>query len=252
MNELGKNPIGILSGSTLKLIGCLLMAIDHVGYHLFPEIQILRIIGRLSMPIFAYLIADGCYYTKNKLKHFLLIFISGLIFLIGVKIFDGYWYFNIFTQFSISVLYIYLVQFLQKFIAKHNKKSLTIPISILIILSSFILGYYLFELIPFEYGFATTLLPVFVSMLYIKDFSNHKAVKYIDNIFTKVFVTAIFLILICVQFYNNEIQRFCLLALPLLLLYNGKVGVKKLKYFFYLFYPAHIAIICVIKMLMTM
>ena len=66
------NPIGFLSGSTIKIIACILMAIDHIGYHLYPEITILRIIGRLSMPLFAFFIAEGCYYTKNKLKHFLL------------------------------------------------------------------------------------------------------------------------------------------------------------------------------------
>ncbi len=249
MIEKSKNPIGILSGSTLKLIACLLMAIDHIGYHLYPENDILRIIGRLAMPVFAFLIAEGCYYTKNKLKHFLLIFITGLLFLFGVKIFEGSWYFNIFTQFSISVLYIYLIQFLQKYIKNSNKKILPFLFSLLIFIISLTAGYYLFKLIPFEYGFATTLLPIFVSMLYIKKYTNNKVVNYIDNIFTKVFVTAIFLFLVCLQFKDNPIQTYSFLALPLLLLYNGEVGNKKLKYFFYLFYPLHIIIICLIKMI---
>lgn len=248
MKEVSKNPFGILSSSTLKLIGCILMAIDHVGYHLFPGVQILRIIGRLSMPIFAFLIAEGCFYTKNKLKHFLLIFLCGLIFLVGVKIFDGYWYFNIFTQFSISVLYIYLVQYLQKFIFNHNKKYITIPISFIILSASLIAGYYLFELIPFEYGYAVTLLPVFVSMLYIREYVNENIAKYFDNIFTKVFITAIFLLLTCLFFVKHDTQWYSFYALPLILLYNGEVGIKKLKYFFYSFYPAHIAVICLIKM----
>jgi hypothetical protein len=110
MMEVKKNPIGLLSSSTLKLIGCILMAIDHIGYHLFPKILILRVIGRLAMPIFAFMIAEGCHYTKNKLKHFLLIFGSGIIFLLGVKILDGSWFGNIFLQFSVSIIYIYLIQ----------------------------------------------------------------------------------------------------------------------------------------------
>ena len=88
----------------IKILACILMAIDHIGFHLFPDLIILRIIGRLSMPLFAFFIAEGCYYTKNKLKHFLLIFISGLIFLFGVKIFANFWYYNIFLIFSLSNL----------------------------------------------------------------------------------------------------------------------------------------------------
>ena len=65
--SINSNPFGIISGSTLKIIGCILMLIDHIGYHLYPKIEILRIIGRLSMPIFAFLISEGCFYTKNKL-----------------------------------------------------------------------------------------------------------------------------------------------------------------------------------------
>ena len=165
----------------------------------------------------------------------------------GVKIFDGIWYFNIFTQFSISVLYIYLIQYLQKFISSKGNKILKTITSIIIFSISLLLGYYLFELIPFEYGFLTTLLPVFVSMLYIKKYSDSKVIKYFDNHLLKVLITAIFLILIYKDLGSN-IQIYSLLSIPILILYNGEVGCKKLKYFFYLFYPVHIAIICLIKM----
>lgn len=249
MSKSNNNPIGLISGSTLKIIGCILMIVDHVGCILFPRIMFFRIVGRLAMPIFAFLIAEGCYYTKNKLKHFLLIFISGMIFLIGVWIFSGMWYFNIFIQFSISVLYIYLIQYLQKFISSKDNKIFKTIISIIIFSISLMIGYYLFKFIPFEYGFFTTLLPVFVSMLYIKKYSESKIIKYIDNHFTKVFITFIFLILIYIEF-RISIQIYSLLSIPILLLYNGEAGCKKMKYFFYLFYPAHIIIIFLIRMLL--
>ena len=46
-----------LNGNQLKIIALITMAIDHIGMYLFPQILFLRIIGRLSMPIFAYMIA---------------------------------------------------------------------------------------------------------------------------------------------------------------------------------------------------
>ena len=64
-----------LTGNALKLLAALFMTIDHIGVVLFPRVLILRIIGRLALPIFAYMIAEGCKYTRNKKKYFGMIFI---------------------------------------------------------------------------------------------------------------------------------------------------------------------------------
>ncbi|MBQ1272109.1 MAG: DUF2344 domain-containing protein [Clostridia bacterium] len=49
--------------------------------------------------------------------------------------------------------------------------------------------------------------------------------------------------------FRFTIQVFNVIALPILALYNGKVGTRKLKYFFYAFYPAHLGVIMLIKMI---
>ncbi len=41
------------------------MVIDHVGLFFFPHIVIMRVIGRLAFPLFAWLIANGAHYTHN-------------------------------------------------------------------------------------------------------------------------------------------------------------------------------------------
>ena len=61
---------GFLSGSVLKILACVFMFIDHLGVIIFPDVYILRAVGRLAMPIFAWMLAEGCFYTKNKLNHF--------------------------------------------------------------------------------------------------------------------------------------------------------------------------------------
>ena len=101
-----KNKLGILSNSTLKILACIFMFIDHIGYHLLPHIYVLRLIGRLSFPIFAFLIVEGCKYTRNKLKHFLLIFSIGFGYFIFVYLYANLVYGSIFITFSFSILYL--------------------------------------------------------------------------------------------------------------------------------------------------
>lgn len=58
----------LLSGNQLKIIAMITMLIDHIGVNLFPSVTIMRVIGRLSFPIFAYMIAEGCRYTRDRKK----------------------------------------------------------------------------------------------------------------------------------------------------------------------------------------
>lgn len=49
----------------IKVIAALTMLIDHIGYILYPSSLSFRIIGRLSMPLYAYCIARGFYYSRQ-------------------------------------------------------------------------------------------------------------------------------------------------------------------------------------------
>lgn len=59
-----------MSTFQLKLLAVVLMVIDHIGYFLMPSNLILRIIGRLSFPLFAFLIVKGYKYTSNSKRFF--------------------------------------------------------------------------------------------------------------------------------------------------------------------------------------
>ena len=77
-----ENRFTILTGNQLKLIAAAAMLLDHMGILLFPRITIFRILGRLAYPVFAFMIAEGCRYTRNKLRYFLMLFGLGT----GVRI----------------------------------------------------------------------------------------------------------------------------------------------------------------------
>ena len=49
----------------IKLVAMITMLIDHLGAAVFPQYRILRVIGRVAFPIYAYCIAVGCAYTRN-------------------------------------------------------------------------------------------------------------------------------------------------------------------------------------------
>lgn len=63
----------------LKLVAMVSMLIDHTGKMFLPQYQIMRIIGRLAFPLFAYCIAVGCVYSRNRLKYLSRILLVGLI-----------------------------------------------------------------------------------------------------------------------------------------------------------------------------
>ena len=63
----------------LKIIAMVTMLIDHLGVLYFPELRILRTIGRIAYPIFAYQIALGYKNTSNRGKYRWKLFIFGVV-----------------------------------------------------------------------------------------------------------------------------------------------------------------------------
>ena len=63
-----QNKLAGFSNNQLKIIAMLSMLVAHVGEHLYPDVGFLRAIGRLALPLFAYMIAEGCLYTKNRAR----------------------------------------------------------------------------------------------------------------------------------------------------------------------------------------
>ena len=53
----------------LKLIAILTMLIDHVGAVFFSQLRWMRLIGRLSFPLFCFAMAEGMCHTRNRVKY---------------------------------------------------------------------------------------------------------------------------------------------------------------------------------------
>jgi hypothetical protein len=221
----------------LKIIACLAMLIDHIGAVFFPEYRILRVIGRLAFPIFAYLITAGYKNTKNvnvyMKRLFLFFFISQIPFMLAFDI-KGLDYLNIFSTLFLGLLAIYSYD-------KIEDRQLRVIIVILIAIFAKLLGT--------DYGW--------YGVMIIFSF------KFFEDNFPKLLISMILLnilyqmpiVVYCIR--NGKVflrfplfmQSFSLISLILIKYYNGERG-RNLKYVFYAFYPIHLFIIFIIKFFM--
>lgn len=224
----------LFSASTLKLFACIFMVIDHVGVVLYPQIEILRIIGRLAYPIFAFFIAEGCRYTRNKTKRFVTIFVLGVLCETVYILYEEAYYGNILLTFSASILLIYGWQ-----TVKRHFHIVSVGIFCCVLVGV----YQLIAVVGIDYGFYGVLTPFLVTIFDYKEGEAPEAFRKCDCMPVKILLFTVGLGVLSVQSTPGSHQGWCLLAVPFLLLYNGKPGKQKFKYGFYVFYPLHLIII---------
>lgn len=240
---------GFFTNNAIKILACVFMAIDHVGLAFFSQFPIFRIIGRIAFPLFAFLIAEGCKYTKNKTRRLGIIAALGIVFLLFYYIYDGRIYGNIFLTFSVSIAIIYVLDFCKKLVFESNRV-INILVGIFLPLITVALAYLLYDKVYFEYGFAGMMLPVVVSLVNFKDIKAPQLFHMLDCHAVKLVLMSLWMLLLCYKPNLGDIQYFCFLSILVLCFYNGKAGTKKFKYLFYIFYPAHLVIIEGISLLL--
>lgn len=242
-----------MSSLIIKLIAAFSMLIDHMGLILFPDIEILRIIGRLSYPLYAFCIAEGFRHTRNRIKYFLRIFLLGFFCQTVYFIVDRSFYQGILIVFSFSIIIMYFTDSVKKEM-RHERSSLTLTfdklsgstlssieriiISWIMLFISVTTAFIFCDFLEVDYGFFGIMLPVFTSI-----FNDRNR---------RILMFSAGLLALCIDIAYTQsypIQFFALFSLPLVALYNEKTGKYKLKYFFYFFYPTHLALIYVISML---
>lgn len=219
---MNKSSFGFLSAGKLKLLACIFMAIDHIGFYFFPGKLLLRAIGRLAFPIFAFFIAEGCRFTRNKLRYFLQVFSVGLVCALAYYFYTGAFEGNILITFSCSILLIYLLQGCR---GQHRLPAFAAFTGLLLCL------FFANQRMYFDYGFTGMLVPLCIAMteLFPRPQLRHRLLALGAG-----------LCFVALDTPGWPVQWVSLLALPLLALYSGRPGSRKWKYGFYLFYPAHL------------
>ena len=217
-----------LTGNQLKIIAMIAMTCDHVGVQIFPQVLWLRIVGRLAMPIYAYMIAEGCRHTRDRKKYLLRLLGLGALCQVVYFVAMGSLYQCILITFSLSVCLIYLVDTAEK--EKNTKNWSKLLAGVLL---AFFLCTVLPDLLPgtdyeVDYGLAGVLLPVL-----IYGAGNR----------------GLLLGLFLVALDYGGTQWLAFLAVPFLLAYNGQRGKANIGKLFYWYYPVHLVTIYGISLL---
>ena len=211
-----------LTGNQLKLIAMITMTCDHVGVQIFPQCLWLRILGRLAMPIYAYMIAEGCRHTRDRKKYLLRLFGMGTLCQIVYFVAMKSLYQCILITFSLSVILIRLIDLAEQEKTAGARIRLFGAVAVV-----FFLCVVLPDLLPhtdyeIDYGLPGVLLPVLIYGGGTK------------GLLIGLALTAL---------KYGGVQWLAFLAIPLLLAYNGRRGKANIGKLFYWYYPLHLVAI---------
>lgn len=232
----------------LHILAMIFMLLDHMWATVIPDNQWMTAVGRLAFPIFAFMVAEGFYYTHNVRKYVLRMLTFAIVSEIPFNLmYGGSWIWpfnqNVMWTFLIAIACMHLIEKVKK-----KKVWISIPVIALICVSGFLLGTITFV----DYhGFGVLTVLVF----YL--FRGRRWYHYLAQF---AGMTAIHWFLIGGQYYDISVfglsmsiphQGLALLSLPLIWWYRGKQGPhnKVIQYSFYAFYPVHILILCIVAIL---
>ncbi|MDD4415064.1 MAG: TraX family protein [Oscillospiraceae bacterium] len=234
-----------LSSFGLKCVAIIAMTIDHIGYLLIPpdKSMLFRMVGRIAFPIFCFLIVEGYFYTRNITKYALRLFAFALISEVPYDLAVKKSVFNMSRQNVFFTLLIGLltIAFINKCtgsflsIAKKYKPKtarLVFFISVLAFICSFATLASLYLALKLRVDYSLIGLPTILSF-YV--FRRYQVVGLSSIAFINLRLSGGF-------------QAPAVLAAIPLLLYNGEKG-KPMRWLFYIFYPAHLMCLYLLRLL---
>lgn len=207
----------------LKIIAIIAMTVDHIGYLYFPSIKILRCIGRIAFPIFAYQLAESWNKTSDRLAYLKRLLFFGLISQPMYYIAFDSLKANIFITLLLGIIFISIYD-------RYRSYCLNLIVYIFLI--------YLDTVFPYDWG-AVGILIIFSFSLALKNDKTNIVLGIILYIGTVGY-----------QIINVPeiwyIYSFELLSFLIIMVFRYKKNIFKNinfninKYIFYIYYPCHL------------
>lgn len=262
--------------NTLKIIAVISMLVDHVAFYFYwclpSTVQsIMRAFGRIAMPLFVYVLVQGFFKTKNFKKYVTRVGICAVITQILIQglayvnnryfseyVVGVYNYGNILFSFVLTLLLLKVIH--EPIILKKYTKEQNIIVKVVLVI--IILSVYM--VINIDYG---TTVPIFAVLLYMAEWFKITvlmakgnfdigikgfALNIVDHTtIEKVYKGLIALCFILVIMFCG-MNAWTLLALPVILLYNGekRSQSRKTQMAYYVFFPLHHAVLYILAMVL--
>lgn len=238
-----------LTGSTLKWIALITMLIDHIGAAVLEQSLLqasfswswyrfdlaLRTVGRLAFPIYCFLLAEGFLHTRSRGRYLLRLLLFAVISEIPFDLafsraFFDWSYQNVYFTLALGFVSIWAFQ---KLTGGENPR-----------------------LVPFWRGFgavAVFIVAMGIAHLIHTDYGAMGVALVVIMYVTRRggWVRALFVMLtlaMMLPFGSHWVELLGGLSLILIHFYNGERG-KQPKWFFYVFYPTHLALLVLIRTL---
>ncbi len=234
-----------LNAFQIKVFALVLMLMDHLG-SAFPQIfpMWFHPLSRVVSPIFAFLLVEGFFYTRSRLKYNIRLWgwaafmqVGNIIMNVLLKSREVSVHNNIFATLALGLTIISIIEY--------SKNKTGVSKLLLMILAIILIPLCIFT----EGGMAV--LPFILITYSFRGNTKKQIIGYI-----------IFSILLFVMSYNQyptvketiEMLMFnsdflFILVVPFMLMYNGERGMnnKFSKYLFYVFYPLHLWLLAIVE-----
>lgn len=233
-----------ISADAYKMLACIIMLIDHAAFgllHLYLNNHAFDIlpddytklnklyvslnsVGRTAFPIFAFFIVEGFFHTKNVTKYIIRLFLFGIISEVpfDLGLYQSVWYpdhQNVMFSLCLGLVTIWAVDYII-----HKIMGLETILKVILVLAITASSMQLAQILHFDYRWHTAPL-----MLFIYLFHELREAALLSGA--------------AIMSY----EKFAPIAFAILYFYDETVKPsRRLKYVFYLFYPAHLLIIYLI------
>lgn len=231
-----------LSSFGLKVIAVITMFIDHLAYMFCTGNEslylALRSIGRISFPIFCFLLVEGFFHTKSRLDYGIRLGVFALISEVPYDMMYGSFFSmekqNVIFTLFIGFLVIWSLDSISMFKVNYPKRLLkyigVLRLNGILELAAIIIGLLSAYILNSSYSFAGIML---IMCFYV--FHKHYIGTLISNIVFNM------------GMYSLSIQWWGAVSAIPIAFYNGKKGYGRGKYFFYWFYPLHLCLLVLLR-----
>ncbi len=209
-----------VSAFSIKILAAVFMVMDHVCYLLMPQVLILHFFGRLSFPLFAWLLAEGEKHTRNVYRYGSRLLITAII--------SQPIYSVVFQRLSLNILFTLLLGLVMLRLTKHCSQlwQKLIITGLCVVVA---------ETLDFEYGAYGIGVILLMSLT--------------DKLKPKLWLLSwcIFHSILVIIFVDYVFQNWAIFAGLIVFQFNGKQGSRAR--WFYVFYPTHLIILGIISYL---